>query len=131
MEFPRPDFTPRPVSLIPMINIVFLLLSFFLIAGEITATRPGGVTLPLSAQPRDPLGEGLVLTLTADGQVLVDERAVKPEEAAAAMEARMPDKNAPVLVQCDRQADGAALVSVLAELERRGIGNVSLLTEGF
>lgn len=131
MEFSRQSSSPRPISLIPMINVVFLLLSFFLIAGQIGGSRTGGVELPLSSQPRDPLGEGVVLTLLANGQILVDDEAVKPERVAVRVVEKQGRADVPLLVQADKQADGAVLVRLLAALEAEGVAHVALLTEGF
>ncbi len=51
--------------LIPMINVVFLLLIFFMIAGQISALNPGAVQLPLASSGLPPPAAELHLRLAA------------------------------------------------------------------
>jgi len=74
----RQDFT------LTMINIVFLLLLFFLTTGSLSnreetqATVPATHTLPMERLPRP------LLLLETDGRLLLDGRAISREELVAA-----------------------------------------------
>jgi len=69
MEFPDPPRRASEASLLPMINVVFLLLIFFLIAARLTPPEPFVVTPPdAAAQDADEASGLFTLYLDAEGQ---------------------------------------------------------------
>ncbi|TVR49554.1 MAG: biopolymer transporter ExbD [Puniceicoccaceae bacterium] len=79
-----PEETPAEVPLAPMIDVVFLLLIYFMVSAtlqrqeaDISFQLPGSVEL---AAPLD-LPEEQIVEITAEGQVLVNEFAVDSPEA--------------------------------------------------
>jgi len=68
MRLDPPAPRRRPESIVPMINVVFLLLIFFLMSAQIAPPDPVEVTPP--AAPRDAaIGAGVTLFVGADGAV--------------------------------------------------------------
>ena len=55
--------------MIPLINIVFLLLIFFMVAGQIKAQPDQAITLPSTAQLEMAQAQTLRLEMFADGQL--------------------------------------------------------------
>lgn len=55
--------------MIPLINIVFLLLIFFMVAGQIKAQPDQAITLPSTAQLETAQAQSLRLEMFADGQL--------------------------------------------------------------
>lgn len=105
---------------LPLINIVFLLLIFFMIAGKLTSADPFEVTPPDSTAEALPDGEAPSLLLAADGRLAFEgepvERAALPGLLAALRaEGR--------LERLRLRADGAlhgTLLALLIEPPRRG-----------
>jgi len=58
--------------MIPLINIVFLLLIFFMVAGQIKAQPDQAITLPSTAQLESAQAQILRLELFADGQLMLN-----------------------------------------------------------
>ena len=58
--------------LIPLINIVFLLLIFFMLMGSIKKSPETRVEVPTVSTTYPSLADGLVITLTQDGRVYLD-----------------------------------------------------------
>ena len=56
-------------NMIPLINIVFLLLIFFMVAGQIKAQPDQAITLPSTAQLEKAQAQTLRLEMFADGQL--------------------------------------------------------------
>ncbi len=56
-------------NMIPLINIVFLLLIFFMVAGQIKAQPDQAITLPSTAQLETAQVQALRLEVFADGQL--------------------------------------------------------------
>lgn len=56
-------------GMLPMINIVFLLLVFFMVAGQITATQPQELQLPASASVTEAEVNGVEISVDAAGVI--------------------------------------------------------------
>lgn len=122
---PRPSAPRRGDSIVPMINIVFLLLIFFMLTATIAPPDPFDLALPegevnatAPAAPRR-----LVLVIGADGA-----RAHDGATGAAALAALRAAYRPGDLVElrADAGLDGAAFARLLAELAAAGIDGVTL-----
>ena len=122
-ELPPGRRRGRIDSVVPMINIVFLLLIFFLMTATIAPPDPLAVRLPEGAAG-DAAGRSEVLHVAADGRLAYGE--ARGEAVFAAIAARGPD--APALrVRADRGLEGAALADLLARIGAAGAGPVRLV----
>lgn len=122
MRFRTPARKPRPESIVPMINVVFLLLVFFLMTAELRPAPPLEVRLPEAAGA--PLEAAAPLIAAADGTLAFGELR---GEAALAAAAAAP---APLALRADRDLPGTDLARLLSALAARGQGAVALVTEG-
>ncbi len=122
MEFPRPRTRSRPETIVPMINVVFLLLIFFLMTAEIAPPAPFDVTPP-QAGAETGAEAGAVLHLSADGRV-----AFGGAEGPAAWEALAArDAGAgPLTVRADAGLPAAELAALLRRLGEIGVGGIEL-----
>lgn len=113
-------------QLIPLINIVFLLLVFFMVAGRIAPPQDLGVEPPASHShaplPREPLR----LVLRHDGALSLAGRTVVVAELAGAL--RAVAGGAPVALAADRDVRATTLAPVVAALRSAGLTEVTLYT---
>lgn len=122
--------------LIPMINIVFLLLIFFMLAGAIRSTDAFPVDPPESRQPEFPVTDGIMLLLGADGRLAIDNDILSASEWGKLAERLLPDGIAadtplPALwIQADQHTPALLLVDLLERLRTFGVSQVHLLTLG-
>lgn len=124
MDFSDPP-RPRSESVLPMINVVFLLLIFFLLAAEIAPPEPFAVDPPTATATDRPEGAA-VLHLAADGRVAF--AGTEGASAVAAAAAAAAAGGTPVRLRADRAADGAVLARTLAGLADAGAARVDLVT---
>lgn len=116
-------------SLIPMINVVFLLLIFFLLAAQIKAPDPIEVSAPVSISEMVSDGE-LTLFIGADGQIKFGDIS-GPERLEQALIAICQEQDCPsinVRVKADRAADAAVVAGLLPVLARAGFGSAEFVT---
>ena len=120
------------LNLAPMIDVVFLLLIFFMVATTF-ATIEERIDLELpqaesGAVPDEP-PEELVLDVTEDGRVFVDGAAVDDDALTELLErtARR-DPDTPVTVRGDRALDYGRIVRVLDLARLAGLENAGLST---
>lgn len=124
---------PRPRNdeerILPLINVVFLLLIFFMLAGRIAASDPFDITPPRSASesqagPRDMLvlvdGEG---RLALDGEVMD-----KARLAETVAERVMGQEQVRVRLKADSRVEAAGVVAVMEILREAGVERLKLLT---
>jgi len=117
--------------MIPLIDIVFLLLVFFIYAMiSMTVHRGVKVVLPRTVSGAVERRMPINVTLKADGAVLVEGRAVAMSElprAVAVLRQESPD--APVLIAGDKDARLGLGLEVLDRLRGAGVKRVTFLTE--
>lgn len=111
-------------ALLPLVNVVFLLMVFFLAAGRIGAPRPLA-DAPQSAQSLATAGTARVLELTAEGQLLsAGERFVDAELVGRSLAWR----GEPLDVRAAGDVPAERVLRLLAILRGAGVTDVRLLT---
>ena len=126
MNFLPPKKRQSSESIIPMINVVFLLLIFFLMTAEITPPEPFEVNLPVAEQEKEPVGE-FVLYLSKEA-LLGFEEATGPE-ALAALNAKV-DKELPIKLYADGESTAVDVAKILKRLTELGFSNVEVMVGG-
>ena len=61
----------KQINLIPLINIIFLMLIFFMLAGTITKIDPYNISIPESIIKNDPSTPFLTLVIKKNGDVFI------------------------------------------------------------
>lgn len=112
-------------NIVPMINVVFLLLIFFLMTARIAPPDPFEITPPDSAG-EDTAPAPAVLYVAADGSLAY--AAARGEAVFDALAGR--ERDAALLIRADRRARAQDLARLLARLAGIGVSDVSLVTGG-
>jgi biopolymer transport protein ExbD len=120
---PRPRRRP---SLTPMIDVVFLLLVFFMLAARFgsegaLALASGGAGAGWQGAPR--------LVEFAGGDIWLNGTPTDPAALAGALSALMPAPDAPVILRPRAGADAQALVDLAGQLRAAGFDRL-VLVEG-
>lgn len=120
-------------NLIPLINIVFLMLIFFMVAGHISQSDPLKVQPPISSSETHESQEPLVLVVTTDGQIAFDQAIVTKEELATQItekfEATEDKTGFNLLVKVDANLAVEELQSILQVIKQTGLKRVALATQ--
>ena len=116
------------IEMLPLIDIVFLLLVFFIYAMLSMAVHRGlPVILPTSSTAK--VGKHLVLSVTvrSDGAVYLDKQRVPPGRLTELLRKRSAQqKEAGVLLFADKSLPYQKLFQVLDEIRTAGLSRVSL-----
>jgi biopolymer transport protein ExbD len=127
-------FEPRPrdddARVLPLINVVFLLLIFFMLAGALAPADPFRVDPPLSLSEAPPPAEPLTLLIGADGELALDgERLDEAGLLDRLGELIEPGAAAPELhIKADAALEALQVVGLLEKLRATGLRHVRLLT---
>lgn len=112
-------------ALLPLINLVFLLLMFFIVAGQL-ANEPLP-ELPGTARMEQQRPPEADLMVRADGRWQVAGETLEGNRLLQALPA--PDEQNPLRIAADETLTMADLENLLRLLEEGGYGEVLLLTE--
>ncbi|MBB5516299.1 biopolymer transport protein ExbD [Rubricella aquisinus] len=119
------DMTPRRApqdGIVPMINIVFLLLVFFLMTATLVPAPEEDVTLA-EATGAEADTEPSTLVLRGDGMILYD--GMEGEAALARLLSGQPER---VYIRADRAAPADRLIAVAKGLTAEGVSDIAIVT---
>ncbi|MHC0052638.1 ExbD/TolR family protein [Actibacterium sp. D379-3] len=114
----------RGEDIVPMINVVFLLLIFFLMTAQIAPPDPLDVTPPQGVG--ETVAPGDTLFIAADGALAFGD--ARGAAVFAALAGR--DAAQPLVLRADAGVPGARLAALLARLAQAGQGQVLLVVGG-
>ncbi len=129
MQFERTRKRPIDISLIPLINVIFLLLVFFLVAGtlvepdEFTVEIPEGESSVVSDKSQ------ITIVLTRAGEMKIGGVEVTPYELDNILKAQLegtPDKA--VVIKADAALSAAQLTSLIRAVSAAGGQNLAIAT---
>lgn len=108
MKVKMPAREDAEIDMAPMIDMVFLLLVFFMVASVAAEQRYEIETLPRSSHAKVPeeIKGRMILSLDADGNVYDDMELIELEKLSERIEQRMADPNNPtqkVLIRADER----------------------------
>lgn len=115
-------------NLIPMINIIFLLLIFFMIAGQISSiNNMQGITAPNSNSDKPAKQQAMLLTVSKTGDYYLDNQPVTPVQLEEAIS--QAPQHTMVNVLADKNLTAGELDATLTLLKTHQIAVVTLLTK--
>lgn len=121
------------VNIAPLIDVVFLLLIFFMVTTTFDKFSTIVINLPEATKnPREVKLEPIELSIDASGryyvrnQLLINTQLDTLRRALA--EAAGPNKNLPLLISADGQAPHQAVVTALDAARQENIINISIAT---
>jgi len=132
MKFNKHSAPPAGFQLAPMIDIVFLLLAFFIVTYQMTDQEKDlEVNLPTAeegkAKPRTYLEK--VINIHEDGKVVIDKKPYTLDELQVKMGNLVRvNKNQPIRVRGDAKTDYEHIVRVIDRCRKAGVWNISFAT---
>ncbi|SNT68599.1 outer membrane transport energization protein ExbD [Paracoccus seriniphilus] len=125
MQIDMPPRKPKAESIIPMINVVFLLLIFFLLTAQITPREPFEITPPESKSELAAQDRG-VLYISAEGELAYDE--ARGEDVWPLIAAR--DDGEDLEIRADSAMPAHHLAAVLRQLRQTSDIGAQLVVNG-
>ena len=118
------------INVVPYIDVMLVLLVIFMITAPLL-TQGVEVDLPqASANPMSEENEPVVLSVTPDGQMYIDDEVKNAEEVQAyAVAVRNRNPKARFVVRGDRSAQYRHIVNAMVLLQQAGVPSVGLVTE--
>lgn len=115
-------------NVLPLINVVFLLLIFFMVSGTLLQEPPFAITPATTHHAPDQDAQAEYLAIGADGRLAWGGEAIDEESLGSRLRARGA-VNSPLQVRADRRLRARDLNDLLAVLRANGVTRIELLTE--
>jgi biopolymer transport protein TolR len=117
------------INITNLVDVAFVLLIIFMITAPILQ---GGIELALPDAQAAPLtsGEGVIISMTRDGRIYIDQVEVTLDEFPAQYRAYVGERSAHnVFLRADREVPWGRPIQLISIMEESGVAEVSLITE--
>lgn len=119
------------IDMTSMLDIVFIMLIFFIVTSSFVRESGVEVNRPSAAHSTSQKQAGIFIAITENNQVFIDKRLVDVERVQATIESMMIDKpDASVVIQADKFAFNGTVVSVMDGVKGAGVNKIALATTG-
>ena len=135
MKFPRTPREPVDINLAPLIDVVFILLLFFVVTTTFTRETQLKVDLPEAVSgtpPEAAVKAPLEILVASDGSFALNGKSLVTNDLAALMEAlrveSAGDQSLPVMLSADAQAPHQAVVTATDAASKLGFAKLRITT---
>ena len=129
IRFPYKEKSPFKLDLIPMINVVFLLLIFFMLTST-TTLQSKKVELPTAKTAEKNSKQFLIMTIDKNGFLELDGKAMTIEALPAHLEKKVNEKkNTVISIHADKAIEFELFGKVIELAKQAGAEDFMLATE--
>ncbi len=117
------------IEIIPMIDTMFFLLVFFMVATLSMTVQQGlSVNLPHAVTARDEVRQTATLTFTKEGRLYFNKEPLSSPEEAASRLARWKETvlEATVVINADRSVEHGSVVALMDAIRRTGVTRMAI-----
>ena len=130
MRFQRRLQPKVNVDLIPMIDVVFQLVVFFMLSSTLITRAGLNLDLPSAGDAQEAVTSSVVLSVVSEEEIYIGSDRYTITELAAVLEENREDYEArSIAVEADRSIPYGTMVQVLDVLRRNGFRGANLVTQ--
>lgn len=132
MRLPRKRKKKPRIEIIPMIDTMFFLLVFFMVATlSMTVQRGLPVNLPHAASAREEIKQVVALTLTKEGRLFFDddEMGSSAEVAMKLADRKKAGEELAVVIRADRAVEHGRVIDLMDAVRQAGIARISVAVQ--
>ncbi|MCC5879318.1 MAG: biopolymer transporter ExbD [Idiomarina sp.] len=114
----------------PMLDIVFIMLIFFIVTTSFVKEAGIDVNRPEASQASDKPSANIFIAIRENGEVWMDRRMVDVERVTANLERLLAEQPTDmVVIQADEGARHGVVVQVMDQIKAAGIAQISIAAE--
>lgn len=118
------------IDLTPMLDVVFILLIFFIVTSVFVTEAGIDVSKPEASTAQARSKDLILIAISDDGQIWIDGEQLDPRFIRSRFERRLAETpNASVVIQGDRAAQNEHVMTILQAARDANIAAVSISTE--
>ncbi len=124
------DEDEAEVNLTPMLDVVFIMLIFFIVTASFVKEAGIDVNRPNAATAERKEKGNILVAISENNQIWIDRRQVDPRALRANIERMHAENpNGAVVIQADQESKTKLLVLVMDAARMAGVKNVSIAAE--
>jgi biopolymer transport protein ExbD len=117
------------INITPLTDVFLVLLIIFMVTTSVVASQSKQVDLP-GAEVSDTTPKGITVTVSPDGEILVDDRPTSEENLYATLEAALANSREKlVILRGDKQVLLGKAVTILDLAQKAGATGIALATK--
>lgn len=118
------------IDLTPMLDVVFILLIFFIVTAVFVKEAGYEVLKPQAATALPAELEPILIAVSPVGEIWMDGDIVQPRALRVRIEQRMAETpNSSVVIQADQRARNELVMAIMAAAREAGLTNVQIAAE--
>lgn len=118
------------LDMTPMLDIVFIMLIFFIVTTSFVKEAGIDVNRPEASQATTKPSANIFIAIRENGEVWMDRRQVDVERVAANLERLLAEQPTDmVVIQADKDARHGVVVKVMDQIKEAGIAQISIAAE--
>ena len=118
------------VNVTPLLDIVFIMLIFFIVTSTFVKEPGVDVTRPEAVKATERRLASIIVAISADDEIWINNERVELNEVRAAVEQlRRENPKGTAVVQADSKSKSRMLVEVVTQIRATGISDVAVSTE--
>ncbi len=120
----------KEMNLIPLINVIFLLLTFFIVAGSLQKYEVLQVDPPIALSVEELNQGSIVLVLGRYNEVLFNDELITADKIIPLLKDQLAiNRERPITIRSDARVKASALIEVLEKVHSAGGRNLTLATQ--
>jgi biopolymer transport protein ExbD len=124
------DEDESEVNLTPMLDVVFIMLIFFIVTASFVKEAGIDVNRPNASTAERKEKGNILVAISENNQIWIDRRQVDPRALRANIERMHAENpNGAVVIQADEESKNKLLVQVMDAARMAGVKNVSIAAE--
>ena len=121
---------PPRLMIIPMIDIIFFLMVFFLFSTlQMVYQKSMPVNLPVASSSHQEAPKPVAITLMKDGTISIGDTVVGIEEIKPRVEQLADKADTPVILRADENVEHGKVIKVMDEIKSAGVTKLSIATQ--
>ncbi|HUH58126.1 MAG TPA: biopolymer transporter ExbD [Pseudomonadales bacterium] len=126
----RTEAEGNDIDITPMLDIVFIMLIFFIVTTSFVKESGVTVNRPSAQTAEEKKGSNILVAIRANGEIWIDRRAIDVRAVRPNIE-RMKAENpeGAVIIQADEFSPAGMVVKVMDQVRLAGITNISISAE--
>ncbi|MGR5282670.1 ExbD/TolR family protein [Photobacterium damselae] len=118
------------IDLTSMLDIVFIMLIFFIVTSSFVRESGVEVNRPQASHAVSQKNAGIFIAITSANDIYIDKRIVDAERVQATIEHMLVDQpDAALVIQADEHAYNGTVVKVMDAAKGAGVKNIALAAE--
>ena len=120
MRLPDEPEIPAQINIVPMIDVIFAILTFFIVS-TLFLTRSEGlpVNLPQASTAKSQPSTKITVTIKPDGEIALNRKPIQLEALQAAVRSLVePNSESVVIINADKRVEHGQVVSVMDRLRQ-------------